>query len=325
MSGRDRGRAATDRRRGRAHRLLFTSGKGGVGTSNLVLNLAIALGEMDQRVVVVDADIGLANLDLLCGLTPRYDLGDVLAGRCRLADAIVTGPGEIQIVPGAHAIRTGGRATWATAPARLVAELGELEAESDFVLVDAGSGLGPGVGTAGRGGRPGGHRHHARADLDRRRARGDQPVPPAGRPAAAAGAGQPGRLGRRGRRRPRPAGRLEPAVPRRGGFTAGTGFGPGRSSRAAGRPQPPAVRDGLSGVGRLARRPTAGPGALVRERHPPVRNAAPASSPRSPPAGRCRAVRGVRTAIDRSRRSNCRPVGPTVLTGRRAVVRRQKC
>src|SRR5262249_37053175 len=54
--------------------LLFTSGKGGVGTSNLVLNLAIALAELGQRVIVLDADIGLANLDLLCGLTPRYDL-----------------------------------------------------------------------------------------------------------------------------------------------------------------------------------------------------------------------------------------------------------
>jgi flagellar biosynthesis protein FlhG len=125
--------------------LLFTSGKGGVGTSNLVLNLAIALGEMGQRVVVVDADIGLANLDLLCGLTPRYDLGDVLAGRCRLFDALVLGPGEIQIVPGAHAIRTGPE-DLGEGPARLVAELSELEAESDFVLVDAGSGLGPGVG-----------------------------------------------------------------------------------------------------------------------------------------------------------------------------------
>ena len=124
--------------------LLFTSGKGGVGTSNLVLNLAIALGEMGQRVVVVDADIGLANLDLLCGLTPRYDLGDVLAGRCRLFDALVTGPGDIQIVPGAHAIRTGAE-DLREGPARLVAELSELEAESDFVLVDAGSGLGPGV------------------------------------------------------------------------------------------------------------------------------------------------------------------------------------
>ena len=99
---------------------------------------------MGQRVVVVDADIGLANLDLLCGLTPRYDLGDVLAGRCRLVDALVTGPGEIQIVPGAHAIRTGAE-DLGEAPARLVAELSELEAESDFVLVDAGSGLGPGV------------------------------------------------------------------------------------------------------------------------------------------------------------------------------------
>jgi flagellar biosynthesis protein FlhG len=125
--------------------LLFTSGKGGVGTSNLVLNLAIALAEIGQRVVVLDADIGLANLDLLCGLTPRYDLGDVLAGRCRLVDALMSGPGEIQIVPGAHAIRTD-EEDLAGGPARLVAELNELEAESDFVLVDAGSGLGPAIG-----------------------------------------------------------------------------------------------------------------------------------------------------------------------------------
>ncbi len=124
--------------------LLFTSGKGGVGTSNLVLNLAIAMGEMGQRVLVVDADLGLANLDLLCGLAPRYDLGDVLAGRCPLGDAVMTGPGGIRIVPGAHAIRTGAEVL-EDGPARLVAELGELESESDFVLVDAGSGLGPGV------------------------------------------------------------------------------------------------------------------------------------------------------------------------------------
>ena len=126
--------------------LLFTSGKGGVGTSNLVLNLAIALGELDQRVLVVDADLGLANLDLLCGLAPRYDLGDVLAGRCTLEEAVMTGPGPIQIVPGAHAIRTGAEELDG-GPARLVAELGELESAADFVLVDAGSGLNPGVAT----------------------------------------------------------------------------------------------------------------------------------------------------------------------------------
>ena len=89
----------------RARSLVFTSGKGGVGTSNLALNLAIALGEYGQRVVLVDADLGLANIDLLCGLSPLHDLGDVLAAGRPLADAIVPGPGDIRIVPGAHGMR----------------------------------------------------------------------------------------------------------------------------------------------------------------------------------------------------------------------------
>jgi flagellar biosynthesis protein FlhG len=135
--------SATHRSR-TARSLLFTSGKGGVGTSNLVLNLAIALGELGRQVLVIDADLGLANLDLLCGLTPRYDLGDVLAGRCELGDAVMAGPGGIRIVPGAHAIRTGAEVL-DDGPERLVDELGELESASDFVLVDAGSGLGPGA------------------------------------------------------------------------------------------------------------------------------------------------------------------------------------
>src|SRR5512132_1611209 len=90
----------------RAQSLVFTSGKGGVGTSNLALNLAIALGEQGQRVALVDADFGLANLDLLCGLAPGCDLGDVLAGGRPLSDAIVPGPGDIRILPGAHGTRT---------------------------------------------------------------------------------------------------------------------------------------------------------------------------------------------------------------------------
>src|SRR3954454_19918145 len=89
-----------------ARSLVLTSGKGGVGTSNLALNLAIALGERGGRVVLVDADLGLANIDLLCGLSPGCDLGDVLAGDRPLAEAIVTGPADIRIVPGAHASRT---------------------------------------------------------------------------------------------------------------------------------------------------------------------------------------------------------------------------
>jgi flagellar biosynthesis protein FlhG len=129
-----------------ARSLLLTSGKGGVGTSNLALNLAIALGELGRRVVLVDADLGLANIDLLCGLAPASDLGDVLAGECSLAEALVAGPGDIRIVPGAHGMRTL-LDVLGDGPARLVAELSALEAGADFVLVDAGSGLGAGIAT----------------------------------------------------------------------------------------------------------------------------------------------------------------------------------
>jgi flagellar biosynthesis protein FlhG len=130
----------------KARSLVLTSGKGGVGTSNLALNLAVALGELGQRVVLVDADLGLANLDLLCGLSPAHDLGAVLAGDGPLADAVVDGPAGVRILPGAHAMRTLPEVLGA-GPARLAAELVGLEAGADLLIVDAGSGLGPGIAT----------------------------------------------------------------------------------------------------------------------------------------------------------------------------------
>ena len=129
-----------------ARSLVLTSGKGGVGTSNLALNLAIALGELGQRVILVDADLGLANIDLLCGLTPACDLGDVLAGDRPLADAIANGPGGIRIIPGAHGARTLVEAL-GDAPRRLVDELARLEGDADTLLVDAGTGLGSSIST----------------------------------------------------------------------------------------------------------------------------------------------------------------------------------
>jgi flagellar biosynthesis protein FlhG len=129
-----------------ARSLVLTSGKGGVGTSNLALNLAIALGERGSRVVLVDADLGLANIDLLCGLAPGCDLGDVLSGDRPLSEAIVDGPAGIRIIPGAHASRTLIEAL-GDAPGRLIEELAGLEAGADFLVVDAGSGLGPSIAT----------------------------------------------------------------------------------------------------------------------------------------------------------------------------------
>jgi flagellar biosynthesis protein FlhG len=129
-----------------ARSLAFTSGKGGVGTSNLVLNLALALGERGCKVTLVDADFGLANLDLLCGISPSCDLGKVLAKGRPLADAILTGPNDVRILCGAHGTRDTAEIL-AEAPRRLIEELETLEAESDYLLIDAGSGLNPTIAT----------------------------------------------------------------------------------------------------------------------------------------------------------------------------------
>lgn len=127
-----------------ARSLLITSGKGGVGTSNLALNLAVALGMMGRRVVLIDADAGLANLDLLCGLSLDRDLGDALAEDRPLAETIVDGPESIRFLSGVHAARAADGAV-DSARDRLAAELPDIarQTEAEFVLIDGGSGLAP--------------------------------------------------------------------------------------------------------------------------------------------------------------------------------------
>jgi flagellar biosynthesis protein FlhG len=139
-------RPEVDEPRPSARSIVFTSGKGGVGTSNLALNLAIALGDYGRRVVLIDADLGLANLDLLCGISPECDLGDVLADDRPLADAIVTGPNDVRIVAGAHGMRTLAE-SFGGGAGRIASELNALESETDYLLIDAGSGLGPSIAT----------------------------------------------------------------------------------------------------------------------------------------------------------------------------------
>jgi flagellar biosynthesis protein FlhG len=133
-------RVHPQRRDKAARSYVFTGGKGGVGTSNLALNIATALGEFGRGVVVIDADFGLANLDLLCGIRPGRDLGDVLAGECDLADTIVQGPGGIRIVPGSHGLKTFVDML-GDGPERLIADLARLESTTEFMFIDAGSGL----------------------------------------------------------------------------------------------------------------------------------------------------------------------------------------
>ena len=76
-----------------------TSGKGGVGKTNIVGNLAMAFSRLGKKVLVLDADLGLANIDILFGLHPIYNLGHVISGEKQLAEIMVNGPEGIRIIP----------------------------------------------------------------------------------------------------------------------------------------------------------------------------------------------------------------------------------
>lgn len=79
--------------------IAVTGGKGGVGKSNVSVNLAIGLAELGRRVVMLDADLGLSNIDILLGLNANRTIENVLQGECSLAEVLVEGPGGIRIVP----------------------------------------------------------------------------------------------------------------------------------------------------------------------------------------------------------------------------------
>ena len=85
--------------------IAVASGKGGVGKTNVSVNLAMAMAGNGKEVMLLDADFGLANVDVLLGLNPAYNLSHVINGDCALEDIIVTGPGGLKIIPAASGIK----------------------------------------------------------------------------------------------------------------------------------------------------------------------------------------------------------------------------
>lgn len=118
--------------------IAVTSGKGGVGKSNVAVNLAIALTRFGHRVLVVDADFGMANVDLIMGLTPRYNLSHVFSGKKELADVMLTGPGGVRILPSASGGRRGDSVDRA-AIRSLFDSIRETPETADLVFVDTGA------------------------------------------------------------------------------------------------------------------------------------------------------------------------------------------
>ncbi len=118
-----------------------TSGKGGVGKNNVVANLAMAFSKLGKRVLVLDADLGLGNLDVLFGVMPKYTLEHVLAGQKSLSEVLVSGPGNIQILPtssGAGPLND----LSSEQKVRLLSELDQLDGMADLFLIDTGAGIG---------------------------------------------------------------------------------------------------------------------------------------------------------------------------------------
>lgn len=120
--------------------IAITSGKGGVGKTNLAANLGTCLARLGQRTAILDGDLGLGNVEIVLGVTPVYDLGDVISGRKRLAEIAVAGPAGLTVFAGGSGLYDlANLSSWHLQ--RLCQSVVEVEETCDLLLVDTGAGL----------------------------------------------------------------------------------------------------------------------------------------------------------------------------------------
>jgi len=120
--------------------IAITSGKGGVGKTNVVGNLAIACQRMGERVLIFDADLGLANIDIIFGINPKYNIEDVIKGKKELSQIIVKGPEDVAIIPASSGVQELAHLTEGQ-KINLLNEFDILNNMFDVLLVDTGAGI----------------------------------------------------------------------------------------------------------------------------------------------------------------------------------------
>jgi len=120
--------------------IAVTSGKGGVGKSNVTINLAVSLAQSGESVMAMDADMGLANIDVLLGLSPGLNLSHVINGECSLEETIIEGPAGIKIVPASSGVAAMSDLTPAQ-NAGVIRSFSELTEPVDTLLIDTAAGL----------------------------------------------------------------------------------------------------------------------------------------------------------------------------------------
>lgn len=121
--------------------MAVTSGKGGVGKTNFTVNLALALAELGQRVMILDGDMSLANVDIVLGLSAKYTIEHLLSGEKTIEQIIMTGPRGIGIIPGGAGVQELAELE-RDKLSHVIVNMGRLDEMADLLLIDTGAGLG---------------------------------------------------------------------------------------------------------------------------------------------------------------------------------------